>query len=270
MTSREDGGSPFAAAGARLVVPLHGHVLAILSDIHANLPALEAVVADIRRRGGQQILAAGDLVGYGPWPATCIDYIRGAGITSVAGNYDVGVGADLPSCGCAYRSPEQERSGAVSLAWTQGAVSQAQKRWLAGLPRVLEVHGEDGTPIAVIFHGSTRRVNEYLYANRPEESLLRLLTPERAPVAVCGHTHIPYTRKLPGNRLLVNCGSAGRPKSGRPLGSYVFLSWAHGTSVLPEVTIVEVPYQHERASGAVLASGLPTEFARLLLTGREQ
>jgi len=92
--------------------------IAIFSDVHGNLPALDAVLADIDARGVDAVYCLGDLVGYAPFPNEAIARIRGARIPTIMGNYDEGVGFDRDECGCAYREEEQRRLGDRSLRWT--------------------------------------------------------------------------------------------------------------------------------------------------------
>ena len=97
---------------------------ALISDIHANLPALEAVLADIDRRGEvDAIFHLGDLVGYAPWPNEVVSLLRERGIAGIAGNYDSTTGTDHPHCGCRYEDPAQEALAQASYAWTRAHVS---------------------------------------------------------------------------------------------------------------------------------------------------
>ena len=93
--------------------------LAVFSDVHGNLPALEAVLADIERRGVPNVLCLGDLVGYGPFPNEVAQRVRDLGIATVMGNYDRGIGFQTGDCGCVYKTDVQRAEGAASLAWTQ-------------------------------------------------------------------------------------------------------------------------------------------------------
>lgn len=261
----------------RVVAP--GPRIAVISDIHGNLPAVDAVLADTRRRGADLVLCAGDLVGYGPWPAACVDLVREAGIRSVRGNYDIGVGFDLDDCGCAYPTPAEQASGEVGLRWTRMALDAERKAYLRELPAGLEVVSPDGRRLAALFHGSPRRANEYLYGDRPLAAVQRALARVAAPIALCGHTHLPYVRTLPDARLLVNCGSAGRPKHGRPLATYAWLDFGEAwhapasleadqdTALPGAAVIIEVSYPAARTAQAIRASGLPIDFADVILTG---
>jgi predicted phosphodiesterase len=96
--------------------------IAICSDIHANLPALTAVLADIDQQRVDRIYCLGDLVGYAPFPNEVIARIRDAAIPTIMGNYDDGVGFDRDECGCAYREREEQQRGDQSLMWTRAHV----------------------------------------------------------------------------------------------------------------------------------------------------
>src|SRR5262245_24918944 len=132
---------------------------ALLSDIHANLPALEAVLADIDGRpdvGG--IYHLGDLVGYAPWPNDTVALLRARNIPGIAGNYDSTTGADHDHCGCRYEDPRQEELSHLSYAWTRAHVSPEVKRYLAGLPFRLDLwprggHASGG-PRVILVHGT--------------------------------------------------------------------------------------------------------------------
>jgi diadenosine tetraphosphatase ApaH/serine/threonine PP2A family protein phosphatase len=116
----------------------------------------------------------------------------------------------------------------------------------------------------LLVHGSPRKINEYLYADRPDSSLERLLDLADAEVLVCGHTHIPYHRVLPSGRHVVNAGSVGKPKDGDPRACYILLG-AQGTDL--QVDFIRVPYDVERAAQAIEASDMPHAYAAMLRTG---
>ena len=117
--------------------------LAVFSDVHANLPALEAVLADIDARLGRgevdAVYCLGDLVGYATWPNEVVTSIQERGIPTIAGNYDEGVGLGSDDCGCAYQTDEDKARGAESIAYTNDAVTEATRRYLRSLPRHLRV-----------------------------------------------------------------------------------------------------------------------------------
>src|SRR6187551_2302357 len=108
--------------------------LALISDVHANLPALEAVLADIDRRGVDATYHLGDLVGYAPWADQVVQLLRDRGIAGIAGNYDSTVATDYKHCGCRYEDPRQEELSHLSYDWTRRHVSPETKALLGALP----------------------------------------------------------------------------------------------------------------------------------------
>lgn len=235
---------------------------AVVSDVHGNIFALEAVLRDLQKVSPDFVVCAGDLVGYGAHPNEVIDLVRQERIMTVMGNYDDGTGFDKPECGCAYTDPQMAQMGAQSLEWTKAQVAAENKAFLRGLLGRLEFRTH-GRKIAVV-HGSPRRINEYLTVDRPEASIRRMIDAEGLNILICGHTHIPYVRQL-DNRYLINTGSVGKPKDGDPRAGYVLITLAEDTV---EPVIRRVEYDAEKAARAVEAAGLPGHFADMLRQGR--
>src|SRR5438477_212947 len=131
---------------------------ALISDIHANLPALEAVLAHIRERAAVgATYHLGDLIGYAPWPDETVDKIAQSGIAGVAGNYDSTVATDYKHCGCRYEDPRQEQLSHVSYDWTRRRTSDATKRWLGALPFRIDLRplgGHTSGPTVTLLHGN--------------------------------------------------------------------------------------------------------------------
>jgi predicted phosphodiesterase len=234
----------------------------VFGDIHANLPALEAVLADMNMRGWTQRYCLGDLVGYCMWPNEVVATLRDQVIPTIMGNYDLGVSNDSDDCGCAYTSPEAEALGKRSIAWSNAHTSAESKTYLRSL--LSQIPLQVGDLRVLLVHGSPRKINEYLYADRPDSSLERLLDQAEAEVLVCGHTHIPYHRVLPSGRHVVNAGSVGKPKDGDPRACYILLA-AQGTDL--QVDFIRVPYEVEQAARAIEASEMPHAYAAMLRTG---
>jgi putative phosphoesterase len=236
--------------------------ITIFGDIHANLPALEAVLADIEARDLSPLYCLGDLVGYGTFPNEVIETIRKRNIPTLMGNYDQGVGNSSDDCGCAYTSKEAEALGKRSIAWSNQNTIPDNKLYLRQLTDQIPLE-LDGLRVRLV-HGSPRKINEYLYADRPDATMERLLDLAEADVLVCGHTHIPYHRILPSGRHVVNAGSVGKPKDGNSQACYVILE-ANNRDLT--VTFKRVPYDVERAAEAIEASEMPNEYAEMLRTG---
>jgi len=185
--------------------------IAVFSDIHANLPALQAILADIQNYYVDRMICLGDLVGYAPLPNETIETVRTLNIPVIMGNYDQGVGHDLDDCGCAYRTDEEKRLGQISLEWTKKKVTQENKTYLRSLLPRYEL--EAGNIRILFVHGSPRRINEYLFPDRPDVSFLHMMEKEKGNILVCGHTHIPFHRFI-SSLTVINDGSVGRPKDG--------------------------------------------------------
>lgn len=234
--------------------------VAILSDIHANLHALEAVWADIAAQKPDEVYCLGDLVGYGAFPNEVIEFVRDHAIPTVMGNYDEGVGFDLHDCGCVYRDPRKDKLGKQSLLWSRQNTSDANKKYLRSLP--LRICLEERKPRLLLVHGSPRKMNEYLYEERPLATFQRIEKVAGTDVLLFGHTHLPYQKQVNGT-LFINAGSVGKPKDGDPRAGYVLLNL--NSKIMVEFRRVD--YAVETAAEAVRSSGLPSYFAEQLVSG---
>ncbi len=152
--------------------------IAVVADIHGNLPALAAVWADIKWQGVDEILCLGDVVGYYPWPNEVIEFIRERAITLVQGNYDESVGEELPACGCDFPTAAAMLIGETSLQWTINTVTCENKRWLQDLPKNLRL--QRATYDLLLVHGSPDRNNEYLTMDIPAAKLVNILAQEKS------------------------------------------------------------------------------------------
>jgi putative phosphoesterase len=235
--------------------------VAIFSDIHGNMHALESVLKDIDAQAPDRVYCLGDLVGYGAFPNEVIEAVRGRGIPTIMGNYDDGVGFDKDECGCAYTTPESRRLGDESLFWSRKQVTAENKDYLRSL--LPNIRFEAGGKQFLLVHGSPRKMNEYLYEDRPLANLERIARSAESDVLVFGHTHLPYTKEVAGV-LLVNDGSVGKPKDGDVRAGYVLIE-ADGDV---RVEFRRVEYDVAAAAAAVRESGLPAHFAELLETAR--
>jgi putative phosphoesterase len=235
--------------------------LAVISDIHANIHALQAVWKDIKAVGPEAVYCLGDLVGYGAYPNETIDFIRKKDIPTVMGNYDEGVGFDLHDCGCVYKDPVKDQLGKKSLKWTQAHTNDENKDCLRKLD--LQIRIEFAKHDILFVHGSPRKINEYIYEDRPQATFERIAKVAGTEVLLFGHTHLPYTKRVSGV-LFVNAGSVGKPKDGNPDAGYVILEL--GRKI--DVVFKRVPYNLEAASKAIRACDLPDEFADMLKQGR--
>ena len=237
--------------------------IAIFSDLHGNSAATEAVLAAIDAEAPDALYCLGDLVGYGARPNETIELIRERGIPTIMGNYDDGVGFDRDDCGCAYKDKVEEARGQQSLSWTRAQTTEENKASLRMLLPEIRFEAE-GKRFRLV-HGSPRRMNEYLFADRDARSLARIARGAEADVLVFGHTHQPWVREVDGVRF-VNDGSVGKPKDGDPRAAWALLTVAAHQPV--QVEICRVPYDIAAMAAAIRAAeGLPDHFARDIETG---
>ncbi|MES3160973.1 MAG: metallophosphoesterase family protein [Halorubrum sp.] len=222
----------------------------LLSDIHANLPALEAVLEDMP--AVDQVVCAGDVIGYNPWPAECVERVRDIATVTVRGNHDRTV--ETPE---RYRANRMAEAG---LDHAKRALSAADIEWLRSLPRATTVGG--GRYHLVHSHPAPEREDAYVY---PAEfsTLDRHLDALEGPVdgLVLGHTHVQGAESV-GNRLVINPGSVGQPRDGNPDAAYAVLDTA-----ADEVDLRRVRYDIDRVVEAVEAAGLPTRTGERLYKG---
>jgi len=233
--------------------------VAIITDIHGNLPALQAALERVDERGIDRVYCGGDLVGYGPHPNEVCALIRERGIPTIYGNYDYAIAREEEDCGCAYVTPHDRELGQQSVAWTLAHTDEASKRFMLELPFDLRLE-VGGSPVHLV-HGSPRKVNEYLFEDKPASLYERLAAAEDARTMVFGHTHKPWVHEY-GGVLFVNCGSVGKPKDGDPRGAFAVLRPAGNTL---KVTIERVSYDTGRVAEEVRSAGLPGEFADKLV-----
>src|SRR3990170_5233923 len=150
--------------------------IAVIGDVHANLPALTAVIEDVSRAGASATYCVGDIVGRGPHPNEVVEVMRRLEIPSVQGNWDEAVAMDRDSTGAAWETLEAEAAGGASMRWTADTLTDENKAWLRQVP----VRGRvviDGRSVA-FFHGSHVRQTEYLWSDRPSRFYSRIASEE--------------------------------------------------------------------------------------------
>lgn len=244
-----------------MTTPSHDRV-AIFSDIHANLPALLAVLDDIERAGITDLYCGGDLVGYGPHPNEVCELIALRGIPTIYGNYDHAIARDHDDCGCAYITPHDRELGQQSVEWTLANTGQDAKDFMRDLP--FDLRFTVGGAAVHLVHGSPRKVNEYLFEDKPLSLYERLAAAEEADVMVFGHTHKPWS-EVRGGVLFANSGSVGKPKDGDPRACWIELAPA---AEYVEVITHRVEYDSPAVADEVRAAGLPGEFADKLVLAK--
>ena len=245
--------------------------IALVSDIHANLPALEAVLAHIDSSGTDATYHVGDLVGYAPWPNEVVARLAEQGISGVSGNYDSTVGLDYKHCGCRYEDPRQEALSHLSFGWTRDACTPDTKRALTALPFRLDLRplgGHAAGPRIVLVHGTPVLNTVYWTEDRPDDfcrKMAAIAGLKQGDVIAFGHTHLAWHRVIDGIHFM-NTGSVGRPKDGDPRAGYSVLDISDEVSV----EHLRVEYDVASAAAGIRSSTLPKEFATYIETGGRQ
>lgn len=244
--------------------------IALISDIHANLHALDAVLGDIDARADvDAIYHLGDLVGYSSNPNEVVDRLRERGIVGVAGNYDSTVATDYKHCGCMSESARQEELAHLSFEYTRRAVLPATRKFLAALPFSLDLKplgGHLSGPRLVLVHGTPTLNTVYWTEDRSDDFCIKMagvVGLKAGDVIAFGHTHKPWHRTIAGIHF-VNTGSVGRPKDGDWRAGYVRLQLS---ATEASVEFVRVAYDVAGAVSGVAAAGLPAEFGEFLRSG---
>ena len=234
--------------------------IGIISDVHSNMYALQAVLGALKREGVERIVNAGDDVGYSAFPNECVELLQRHGVDSVAGNYDHAVGLDLPDCGCGPACGELKRVRQASLAWTKAHTSAEAKQYLSELPEQLMFGTDAGK--AMVMHGGLDALNQQVEGSAA--SLNEIASRTEAGIVIMGHTHRPFVKTI-GGTVFVNPGSVGKPCDGDPRASYGVID----ISGKIRARIERIEYPVERNITALIDAGLPGEIGPMLLHGRE-
>ncbi len=238
--------------------------LAVLSDLHANLGAWEAVEADLARRGVDQVVVLGDVVGYLARPNQVARKLAQAvarpGWRALAGNYDLAVLAGGEEGVSRFLKPGIGPVPRQVFDWTCQRVSPSTREFLASLPQSLSFDLA-GVPCLAV-HGSPDGVRDYVFPDRPREDLAAWLAREGVRCLFLGHTHLPFVRRVPGG-LVVNPGSVGKPKDGDPRASYALVHFGPE----PRAEIVRLDYDLAAEAALLQEAGLPPQTVEKLKSG---
>ncbi len=258
--------------------------IAVISCIHGNYEALNAVLSDIDQQQVEQIFCLGDLVGYGPHPNAVVEMIRSLDIPTCQGCWDEDVVEGLNACDCSYPSALAEKRGRTAHDWTNQEIHPETRAFLAQLPPSLR----QGNLCFV--HGSPHSQHEYLLPDMNAFVAMERVLATGADTLFCGHTHVPYVRRLEAGELqlrvqagsgssdstsqetcfstplkqIINAGSVGEPRHGRPNATYVIYD-----DQTTETALREVEYDYPKTCAAIVEKGLPAIFAWRLARGLE-
>jgi len=231
--------------------------IAVISDIHGNLPALQSVLTDIHRFGADQVYCLGDLTDAAPWHNEVIDLIRSRQIPVIMGNHDERIAFDHPVLPLSKHGKTEQEARYIAIHHTKNTITPAHKVFLANLPKFIRL--EFPAFRVLLVHGSTRSNDEYVYEQHPENDLLSMLEEHQADILVTGHTHISYIRPLAGgSKMVMNTGAVGRSKEKDRQASYLQLTIA-GNEITPVIRKVDYPIAETIA--AIRNSPIPDFYA---------
>ena len=269
--------------------------IAILSCIHGNMAALEAVWDELANQNIDQLYCLGDLVGYGPYPNEVVEFVKQNNIPTVLGCWDEGIGMEQEDCGCKFITEEDAEYGHAAFKWTRSNITEKNRKFLSELYFGQRVTNTAAGTLLLV-HGSPRNTGEYLMESTHDLILFERAAAGDCDVLICGHTHVPFVRQIEGTlkvtaelgvkdaiqkdlgmvkspaprevslkpKLLINAGSVGEPRHGGVEATYVIFN-----TKTKAVEIRGVPYDVGATVKALKNSGLPEAFASRLESGQE-
>ncbi|MDB9741359.1 metallophosphatase family protein [Akkermansiaceae bacterium] len=237
--------------------------IAIFSDVHANLPALELVIEDATEQGVTRFACLGDVVGYGPYPSDCVTRIQELNCICIKGNHDEYISADK-------NLDDFNEQAQASLEWSRKNLSDSQKDWLASLPYTRRLGRQ------MLVHATLDKPEAWDYVRNSFDAAIAMKT-QNTPICFYGHTHVPISYELngnkvnvlpekvvnidPNNKYLINCGSVGQPRDGEPKASYIIYDRLEQT-----VSFRRVAYDIQSVADEIRSVGLPEKLADRLIT----
>lgn len=234
--------------------------VAIISDIHGNIEALNAVLKHIEEQSCSEILCCGDLVGYGPRPNEVIQVIQALNIPTIMGNYDEAVGFLLPACGCHIDNKRAKALSNNSLRWSIAHTTEKNRAILRDLPEEIEVTVESKS--IYMTHATKDSITEYVYEG-DDERLNEIAKSVDQDIYIYGHTHLPFIREING-KIIINAGSVGRPKDGDNRAAYVIITVE---DLKISCSIQKVEYDIEKVIKEIEADELDDYFGVFLKNG---
>ncbi|MCJ7463834.1 MAG: metallophosphatase family protein [Thermoplasmata archaeon] len=223
--------------------------LAIVADIHSNLQALKAVMREIEGAKIDQVVYAGDIVGYGANPNECCHIVGDAAAHAVLGNHEISA--------LTKDTTGMNPHAAAASRWTAAALEEGSQKFLRSLE--IESKFEAGDMKVAMYHGSVGSATEYVFEDEINEDIVRS---SGCDLLILGHTHMPYVKDF-GSMMAINPGSVGQPRDGDPRASFAVLDTDRRNCI-----VRRAGYDIGGASEAILAAGLPRLLADRLFLGR--
>ncbi|MDR4952115.1 metallophosphoesterase family protein [Chryseobacterium sp. ES2] len=237
--------------------------IAVFSDVHGNLPALEVVLEDIEKRGIRQRFCLGDLVDFAPWGNEVIEKIRSLNIPCLMGNHDERIAFDIPVVPLSKHSEEETSARFIAIDHSKKHITEENKNFLSELPFHLKLNYKTGKKHwnIQLVHSSLESNDTYLYESENDEVFENMLKDSGADVVVMGHTHLSFKKQFENKAWAVNCGSVGRSKEENRLASYLILTLDE-EKITPE--IVQLSYPIDETVRQIRESGIPDYYALFL------
>ncbi|WP_213278263.1 metallophosphoesterase family protein [Chryseobacterium indologenes] len=237
--------------------------IAIFSDVHGNLPALDSVLKDIKARGIQHKFCLGDLIDFAPWGNEVIEKMRSLNILCLMGNHDERIAFDFPVVPLSKHSEEETEARFIAIDHSKKHITKENKKFLSELPFHLKLNykvGKKHWNIQLV-HSSLSSNDTYLYESEEDEIFIRMLEDAQSDVIVMGHTHLSFKKQFENNTWAINCGSVGRSKEENRLASYLVLTLDE-EKITPE--IIQIPYPIDETVRQIKESGIPDYYALFL------
>lgn len=256
--------------------------LIFISDIHANLPALQAVWQDIKKHQHDNLFCLGDLVNFAGWDNEVIDFLRKHDIPCLQGNHDEGIGYENMHFNYSSKTEAQKEFGVASIAYVNKTIRRDNRDYLKSLPFSIKLEFRypfHSVRLAMV-HGSPISNNDYILPDTSEEQLLKRLDEANADILIMGHTHKPFHKAVyteaENNKLyrhIINAGSAGKPKHGNNRACYAVLNIDESLQLSDPASVAVqffyVPYNAEKVIDKIHAIGLGNAYDDFLANGEQ-
>ncbi|MEJ5091876.1 metallophosphoesterase [Sphingobacterium faecium] len=238
--------------------------IAIFSDIHGNLPALKAVLADIDARKIKNIFCLGDLVDFAPWSNEVIEAILAKKIPCIMGNHDERIAFDYPIIPLAKHDDQETTCRIQAINHSKKIITAKNKLFLTQLPYSMQFEYKVKTKNwrIQLVHGSLESNEHYLYETTSDTTFEQIFNQTHADILVMGHTHISYIKSI-ANKWAINTGSVGRSKEESTDATYLLLKLFEDRI---EAEIIRIPYDIITVIDAIKASEIPNFYADFLLS----
>ena len=236
----------------------------VFGGVYNNHHALAALLDEPAARRADAIYCLGDLGGFGPHPAKVRPLLEEGGVLGVQGNYEESLAAGREDCNCGYTDPRDNEFADLSYRYTAERCPADTRAWMGSWPmrRRVRLGGRE----LLLVHGSPRRINEFLFASTSPVPFLDVLCDEeRCDGFLCTHTGLPWHRRLPSGRDVVNVGVIGRPANDG--AAHVWYATIDAAADGLDVRLARLDYDHRALAREMRAEELPEEFVETILSG---